>query len=314
MAGWSADAAAPVSIAEAGRAVHRRRRTDLGRSAGEFRHQFSERRVGLEDPVSECADRLRLAGERHGAAILKTDRWRADLEADRGQRSADGMSSSKASALSTRRSAGSAAGGTALPSGSPDGTTSGTTDGGATWFNANDVGRFPQSIPLHRDREPIAGYASGRTIYQCVAADDDGGAVRWPRAVAARMRPSRRVEMLDIKAEVPDDAQQLTVTIFNPRQTLVKVLADETSPAPGARTFTWDFKTDDGKDTGTGHFIYRVSIDGNADHRDGGAAGARHAGGARRAGRQDDRASRADRASVRMTNSRCPMPAASRSR
>jgi hypothetical protein len=32
----------------------------------------------------------------------------------------------------------------------------------------------------------------------------------------------------------------------------------------GARTFSWNFKTDDGVDAGTGHFMYRISIDGQA--------------------------------------------------
>jgi hypothetical protein len=71
-------------------------------------------------------------------------------------------------------------------------------------------------------------------------------------------------ETLGIAAEVPTDARQLTITIFDPRQTLVKVLTDEKSPRPGARKFSWDFKTDDGVDTGTGHFMYRIVIDGQA--------------------------------------------------
>ena len=39
---------------------------------------------------------------------------------------------------------------------------------------------------------------------------------------------------------------------------------DETTPKAGARTFSWNFKTDDGVDAGTGHFMYRVVIDGKA--------------------------------------------------
>ena len=37
------------------------------------------------------------------------------------------------------------------------------------------------------------------------------------------------------------------------------------TPRAGARTFSWDFKNEDGRDSGTGHFIYRVLIDGNAE-------------------------------------------------
>ncbi|MER9227074.1 hypothetical protein NKI39_15825 [Mesorhizobium sp. M0664] len=67
---------------------------------------------------------------------------------------------------------------------------------------------------------------------------------------------------LDIAAQIPEGAKQLTVTVFDPRQTLVKVVANERSPKPGSRTISWNFKTDDGVDAGTGHFMYRIFIDG----------------------------------------------------
>jgi photosystem II stability/assembly factor-like uncharacterized protein len=144
--------------------------------------------------------------------------------------------------------------------GNPDGTTSGTTDGGATWFNANNVGAF-----LNRFRftgaTPIVAYASGNTVYQCT---DAPVPEQVAQARVATPPIPKAWDKLDIKAQVPDNARQLTITIFNPRQTLVKVLTDETSPASGARTFSWDFKTDQGVDTGTGHFMYRVVVDGQA--------------------------------------------------
>jgi hypothetical protein len=68
---------------------------------------------------------------------------------------------------------------------------------------------------------------------------------------------------LEIKTQLPDNAKKLTITIFDPRQAMVKVLTKETSPQGGARTFAWDFKTDDGVDAGTGHFMYRLSVDNN---------------------------------------------------
>jgi photosystem II stability/assembly factor-like uncharacterized protein len=146
----------------------------------------------------------------------------------------------------------------------PLGTTSGTTDGGATWSDANNVGRFINRFRF-TGSQPIVGYASGGTVYQCVATEAADPA---PLSLAARRAAEAPVptawESLDIKAQVPSNAQQLTVTIFDPRQTLVKVLADEKSPAAGARAFKWDFKTEDGNDAGTGHFMYRLSIDGNA--------------------------------------------------
>ena len=147
----------------------------------------------------------------------------------------------------------------------PKGTTSGTTDGGATWSDANNVGHF-----LNRFRfftgvtTGIAGYASGDTIYQCTVASDAEleTARSSPPAVGEPALPLVR-DKLDIAASVPANAKQLTITIFDTRQTLVKTIT-EASPRAGARTFSWDFRTADGKDAGVGQFIHRVNIDGAA--------------------------------------------------
>ena len=49
-------------------------------------------------------------------------------------------------------------------------TSSGTTDGGLSWFEAtNEVGKNINRFRF-TGKEPIVAYASGRTIYQCVAA------------------------------------------------------------------------------------------------------------------------------------------------
>ena len=146
-------------------------------------------------------------------------------------------------------------------SGNADGTTSGTMDGGATWFDANGVGRFINRFRFTKT-EPVVAYASGGTVYRCTL-DEDGS------ALAAALRVTEPPIMtawdtLEIAAQVPDDAQRLTITVFDPRQTLVKVLADEKEPRAGARTFSWNFKDDDGVDAGTGHFMYRVLIDDEA--------------------------------------------------
>lgn len=153
--------------------------------------------------------------------------------------------------------------GDGLDSRKPTGTTSGTTDGGATWFDANGIGRFINRFRF-TGKEPIVAYASGATVYQCVAAE---GAALTALAAAPRVAEApipKAWDKLDITAQVPQNAKQLTITVFDPRQTLVKVLAEEENPQPGARTFSWNFKTDDGVDTGTGHFIYRIFIDGQA--------------------------------------------------
>jgi photosystem II stability/assembly factor-like uncharacterized protein len=148
-----------------------------------------------------------------------------------------------------------------------DGISSGTTDGGATWFGANNIGRFINRFRFFANAQPVAGYASGRTVYQCVATDSlEGVQALTAQFDAPPEAPIPTVSgSLEIKAEVPDSAKRLMITIFNRRQKLVKVLADESAPLAGARTFGWDFKNEEGRDSGTGHFIYRVLIDDNAE-------------------------------------------------
>jgi photosystem II stability/assembly factor-like uncharacterized protein len=148
-------------------------------------------------------------------------------------------------------------------SGSPDGTTSGTTDGGATWFDANGVGRFLNRFRFTKT-EPIVAYASGGTVYQCSTAV--GPALSAFMAAPRGHEPPipKAWDKLAIAAQVPQGAKHLTITVFDARQTLVKVLTDEKAPQPGARSFSWNFRTDDGVDAGTGHFMYRVNVDGAA--------------------------------------------------
>lgn len=137
---------------------------------------------------------------------------------------------------------------------------SGTIDGGSTWFDDT-------SAPLYVNRfrftgtEPIVAYASGKTIEQCTVID---GATLAAASRTSEPPIPKAWETLDITAQVPQNAKRLTITIFDQRQRLKHVLTDESSPLPGERTFSWNFKTDDGVDAGTGDFIYRIWIDGHA--------------------------------------------------
>ena len=153
------------------------------------------------------------------------------------------------------------------------GASSGTRDGGVTWFDANDVGRFINRFRFFPGGGPVIGYASGKTIYQGVPSP--------PPALRSRLLAEARAfadsadrelavvtatDTLEMQFDVPQGAKQLTVAIFNPRQALVKTI-EESNPAPGPRSLTWDFRNEDGSDAGLGHFIYRVVIDDKAFSR-----------------------------------------------
>src|SRR3954453_5592817 len=99
-------------------------------------------------------------------------------------------------------------------SGREDGTTSGTTDGGATWFDANNVGRFINRFRFFKGGAgPIAGYASGRTIYQCVASQEGDVSPLASAADAGEPTIPLAFETMEIKADVPDNARQVEIAI-----------------------------------------------------------------------------------------------------
>ena len=151
------------------------------------------------------------------------------------------------------------------------GWSSGTTDAGGTWFDANEVGKFINRFRF-TGTEPIVGYASGETIYQCVATDSPSHAealASSARALTARLAAEMPLvtDKLQITADVPAGTKQLNISVWSPRQALIKMLVDEKDPSPGPRSVTWDFTNADGTDVGNGYFIYRVNIDDHADSK-----------------------------------------------
>jgi photosystem II stability/assembly factor-like uncharacterized protein len=141
------------------------------------------------------------------------------------------------------------------------GTSSATTDGGATWRDANDIGRFINRFRF-TGTKPVVGYASGATIYQLVDTDTPGPLL----ASAADFHRKLEKEIplvsdrIEVEVDVPAGAKELVVTIFNQRGTRMAVLADESNPPPGKRKYTWHFAMPGGGDAGIGYFISRIAI------------------------------------------------------
>ena len=165
-----------------------------------------------------------------------------------------------------------------------DDITSGTTDGGATWFSANDaMGRFVNRFRFFANSNPSPAMPRAGRFTSASPPIRPKAA----QALAAHFNtpPQRSFPPLtgsmEIKAEVPANAQHLMVTVFNRRQKLMKVVADETTPRSGLRTFTWDFRNEEGSDSGSGlfHLSHRRRRQGQERH-----GGARGAGGDRGAG------------------------------
>jgi photosystem II stability/assembly factor-like uncharacterized protein len=145
------------------------------------------------------------------------------------------------------------------------GFTSATTDGGSNWDNANEIG-----FRLNRFRfigNPVTvAYASGDTVYKFTDAP-------VPAAVAA-LRAVDPMEGLlesatDVRLEftVPTGARRLKINIWDRFGRHVHVLAEETSPAAGARALSWDFRDVSGESLPAGPYIIRITIDGKSDSR-----------------------------------------------
>jgi photosystem II stability/assembly factor-like uncharacterized protein len=152
------------------------------------------------------------------------------------------------------------------------GYTSGTTDGGQNWVNANEVGRF-----INRFRflgNPVTvGYASGRMVYKyspvTSAAAPSPPLVTTNVIPESRMvkttDPSRFTDTAEIDIELPSGANHAWVNIWNRFGLEIKLLLDESSPTPGFRRITWDGLDDDGKPVPSGVYIFRLTVDENAD-------------------------------------------------
>ena len=150
----------------------------------------------------------------------------------------NGTWTSRASALSTKRSVGWAAGGTAsIP---VRGVTSGTTDGGATWFDANDVGaflnrfRFFPEASRCRVRVGRHDLSMRRRPGRSPMAHDSS---RRERAAISRWR-GPVWNQTDVPANAAARRHDLRYA-----KTLVKVLADRSPRAPERGRYSWDFKT-----------------------------------------------------------------------
>jgi photosystem II stability/assembly factor-like uncharacterized protein len=153
------------------------------------------------------------------------------------------------------------------------GFTSATRDGGATWSNANEVGRFINRFRFFGNPVQL-GYASGDTIYKYSAAADALVGVAAARSAATpppmllgASTPARVGLPFPIRFVVPTGAQRLRLYIWNQFAAHVRTLVAEEAPEPGERQVFWDGANSDGAPQGSGVFIYRLRIDNRSESR-----------------------------------------------
>jgi hypothetical protein len=144
-----------------------------------------------------------------------------------------------------------------------------TVDGGDTWQNANHIGRFINRFRFLGDPVTV-GYASGDTVYKYSA---DPVVPAFPAAAAAGPQlldaatPVQISGPIEISFTTPPGARRLTIDVWDRFGEPVRQLVDEADPASGHRSVTWDVTSDAGAPLPAGSYIYRVTIDGQAESR-----------------------------------------------
>ena len=155
------------------------------------------------------------------------------------------------------------------PGPSAPGYSSETVDGGTTWQDANHIGKLLNRFRFFGDPVTV-GYASGDTVYK-YSAEPVVPAVAEAALAGPQLLDEAAPVAVDQPVEIgfttPPGARRLTIDVWDRFGQPVRRLVDEADPASGHRSVTWDFTSDDGASLPDGSYIYRVTIDGQAESR-----------------------------------------------
>ncbi|MEP7342259.1 MAG: YCF48-related protein [Acidobacteriota bacterium] len=144
-----------------------------------------------------------------------------------------------------------------------------TLDGGDNWRDANEIGRFINRFRFFGNPVTV-GYASGRTVFKYSAEP----VAPHPLALASAARilatnePQDWTGPVEIAYTVPGaGAKRLTIDIWDRFGQYVRKLRDEDSPLPGSHSVIWNLEDDAGYGVSPGAYIYRITVDDEAESR-----------------------------------------------
>jgi photosystem II stability/assembly factor-like uncharacterized protein len=153
------------------------------------------------------------------------------------------------------------------------GTTSATTNGGQSWENANRIGKFINRFRFFGNPVTL-GYASGRTVYKYARHPAPGPTAMASAKISATQflaadetTGSYAESDIPIEFTLPAGSRRVTLHIWNRFGKEIRTLLDERTPAPGRRTVRWDRRDDRGGQVRNGVYIYRLTVDDDADSR-----------------------------------------------
>jgi len=143
-----------------------------------------------------------------------------------------------------------------------------TSDGGNNWQNANEIGSFINRFRFFGNPVEL-GYASGRTVYKYSSTPVQGASAALQRATQFldTNEPVGVSGPFDIVYTVPEGARGLAIDIWDRFGKYVRELQKKKSPRPGRNSVTWNFTDDSGESLPPGFYIYRITIDDQAESR-----------------------------------------------
>jgi photosystem II stability/assembly factor-like uncharacterized protein len=144
------------------------------------------------------------------------------------------------------------------------GFTSETRDGGETWSDANHVGKFLNRFRFIREPE-LVGYASGDTVYKYSAAPVDDAEQRLAAASGEADPYARTGFPVLIPVDPQTGAESVRVDVWDRFGDHLATPYDESAPTAGPREVSWSGETESGGTAGPGVYIYRVTIDEDAE-------------------------------------------------
>jgi photosystem II stability/assembly factor-like uncharacterized protein len=143
-----------------------------------------------------------------------------------------------------------------------------TKDGGKNWQDANQIGQFINRFRFFGNPVTV-GYACGKTVYKYSTTPVKTALVERdaPLRFLTTNAPAQFEKSVTIEYRLVENTKKVRIDIWNQFGVYVRQLVDETNPSAGQKSVTWDGKNDAGEILTPGIFIYRLTVDGNAESR-----------------------------------------------
>ena len=149
------------------------------------------------------------------------------------------------------------------------GTSSVTEDGGASWRNADEIGRFINRFRFIGDPLKV-GYACGRSVYKYERVPQAEPVVEAAAATAILGTTAEEVSfarLLPIEYEVPAEAERISIDVWDRFTNEVGRVLDIENPPAGRNIFEWDGTSEAGDAVPPGIYLYRITTDDVSEDR-----------------------------------------------